>query len=338
VLDNGTYAGTYGGGAKFSNFEYLGSQIGNNDVNLMFKLNTLCGQYGVDVVDMGNVIAFAMECYENGILAKEDTNGLALRWGDHEAILKLMEMTMKREGIGNVLAEGAKRASEIIRKGSERFALHVKGLGFSTVDPRHGKGLALSYAVSSRGACHMNEPLNERCFVPYCRMPDGKAKLTVLSENRNALEDCLGICHMIFDIYFQDITAAAVSHLDTQAERLLNEYSVRISNLYNSITGEHVSGQDLLRIGERVVNLERAFNVREGITRKDDTLPTRFLKEPLNSGLGKGHVAKLDMILGEYYECRGWDSHTGFPLKSRLTELGLEKVADELETLDHIHR
>lgn len=326
VIDKGPFAGTYGDGLELSLVQQYGSRIGNLNWDLILKLNTLVDQYGMDACDTGGVIGFTMECYEKGILTEKDVDGLKPEWGNQDAILNLVRMIAYRRGFGNILAEGIKRTSEIVGRGSEKYALHVKGIGFCTVDPRAVQSWGLGYAVSSRGACHMRACVADAYgYMPYGQVSEGKGKLVAYYENIRAVEDSLEVCKFIMIKDNLKIVGALAKGLPMPVT-----YQQALTKLYNSVTGVSVNSNDLVKVGERIVNLERAFNIREGLTRKDDTLPERFLKEPMPEGPAKGHVTRLESMLDEYYEKRGWSEDTGFPTKVKLTELGLKEVAEEL--------
>lgn len=328
VIGKGPYAGDYGDGFEMTHLQQAGSRLGSFKLDLAHKINSLLDQYGMDISDFGAVVGFVMECYEKGILTKEDVDGLEPKWGDAEVILKLLEMIAYRKGIGNTLAEGIKKAAEIIGKGSEKYALHVKGIGFSTVDPRAAQDWGLGYAVASRGACHMRAAVPDNQIFPLCQVIEGKAELVALFEHVRAIEDCLEICKWIFWHEGGNIARAFEKGLP-----LPLTWPEILTKFYNYVTGLNLNVNDTLKIGERIVNLERVFNIREGLTRKDDTLPERFLKEPLPEGASKGKVVELDIMLDEYYDKREWNKNTGFPTKAKLTELGLGDTIGELASL-----
>jgi len=327
-----SHAGEYGEGFELAQPADFGPRIGCTDPKLAYKTSTLCDEYGVDLFDMAGVIAFSMECFEKGILTLQDTEGLKLEWGNVEAILSLIRQTTYRQGIGEVLAQGLKKASEIIGKGSEKFAMQVKGQSFTIREPRASKGWGLAYAVSSRGACHVRAHLPETYADeawdpavegilkkykdpknPYSE--EGKAELVVWHENLSAFKNSMEVC--LFSIYpWMGFSQPAL-----------------LAQLVNSVTGLEVNEEEVMRIGERIVNLERAFNIREGLQRKDDALPQRQLNEPLPDGPAKGQVIKLDGMLDEYYSFRKWERASGFPTRKGLLQLDLGDIADDLQSL-----
>ncbi len=289
-----TYTESRVEGPEYETLFALGSLCGNDNLESIIKANEICDRLGLDTISAGNIIAFAMECYEKGIITREETEGLSLTFGNHEAIIAMLKNIAYRKGFGNVLAEGVKRAAEIIGKGSEKFAVHVKGLEPPGYDPRGLKGVALAYAISCRGACHLrhmayrpnltgNHPFREGKIdrLSY----EGQAEMVKEQEDFYTLVDCMVLCKFVC--------------LPTIGPILWDE----LVKLYLIITGIEVGKEELLKVAERINNLVRQFNLREGISRKDDVLPERFLKEPL-----KGQVVekeKLDKMLDRYYKLRG---------------------------------
>lgn len=319
------------GGPEYESCAALGSLCMNDNLVAIAKANELCNKYALDTISTGVSIAFAMECYEKGLLTMEDIDGIDLKWGNHRAMIEIIEKIAKREGIGDLLAEGVRRASEKIGRGSEKFALHVKGLELPMHEVRGKKGLGLSYATSVRGACHLQsfhddfveldkdlapEIGLDSKITPRHRLHTGpeKVKMIKMGEDLHCIYNSLIICE--FPVWW------------TSGIRPKTFVSA-----FASVTGWDVNSKDLMHIGERILNLCKAFNVREGMTRRDDTLPERLM-EPLSEGLYKGEAISRDMLsrmLDYYYEFRGWDKETGIPKKEVLERLGLNYVAKELE-------
>ena len=333
VVSEGPYKGIFGEGLYGCGYWYC-SQLGNTDLELMFQMATLSDQYGMCEAEISSLIGWLMECYELGIITAEDLGGLKMEWGNAEAILQVMEMVPYRKGIGNLLAEGARKASEVIGKGSVKYVMHVKGLGLDSRDPRGSKGWGLGYAVASRGAehCGFSSPDFWTARFPepawLKREIEGfnggvnrleeywKGAIIKYYEDMRAFQHSLEVCMKVFEFGDRDYV-----------------WNKGLAEAFSAITGINISGSDVMTIGERIINLERAFNIREGLTRKDDTLPDRFLKEPMPDGPSKGQVVNLNLMLDEYYEARGWDKDSGFPTRQKLEQLGLKAVADELESL-----
>ena len=244
----------------------------------------------------GTAVSLAMECFEKGIITTEDTQGIDLKFGNGKALVAVLEKMAKREGIGDILAEGVKVAAE--KFGAPELAVHSKGLPFATYDPRGCKGMALTYATSPKGAHHMISPTMGAEIAGNRFADQGKAKLVRDVQIQMALVDSLGFCSSM----------RFVLNVDIQLE------------LLNLALGTELTKEEFLTIGERILNLERQYNVRCGMTRKDDTLPKRFLEEPMTEGLSKGQTCNLDLMLDEYYEVMGWDKE-GKPGEAKLTAL-----------------
>jgi len=321
-IKTGKWAGKEGEGPEYESVVLLGSACDVDDLNAITMANFLCNEYGIDTISAGSIVAFAMECYEKGILTKEDTGGLEIKFGDPDILVELIEKIGKREGIGDLLGEGTKRVAEKLGKGSEKFAMQVKGLELPAYDSRAAKITALGYAVASRGGDHMTGYIQGPTFIdtPFLVVDDSKIDdvyvpkpkdATVLRDLENALTmfDVTGTCK------FMGLMLNAHEWVD----------------LISSVTGWEFSIEDFKKTGERIVNLSRAFNMRDGFTRADDNLPKRLTEEPMPDGPAKGHVVEqLDTLLDNYYEARGWDKKTGKPTPEKLKELGLDFVIPDL--------
>ena len=298
-------------GPEYETLVSLGSLCENSNLEALAKANELCDKFGMDTMDTGNLIAFAMDCYEQGIIATKDAEGIELVWGNHEAVVQFVEKIAMRTGLGDILAEGIVRAAKRIGKGAEKIAVHVKGMAPAGYDPRSLRGMALAYGIADRCACHL--PATYYIFairgVVDRLSIEGNATFIADLGVRHAASDTLILCRFSRDaIPWEDLP--------------------KFSSL---LWGAETSVADWKRLGERIITLARVFNVREGISRKDDVLPQRFFKEPVSKGpaLKKSEVNKM---LDEYYEAMGWDKN-GIPTKERLMKLGLEDAADEIETL-----
>ena len=308
-------------------------RVGNGDLALGLKCIDLANRYGMDAIALSEVISWAMECHERGLLASEEADGLDLSWGNGETILALIHKVAHREGFGDVLADGVRKAAERLGRGSEQIAMEVKGLEMFQADVRGLKAYGLGNAVASRGADHLrSEPSFEFTedaeeAVRRYGVADaafrlkyrGKGRVVKHYEEMAAISDSLEICKNTYN-------NMEVLDWDGTAE------------LIEAATGWDVTGEEVQRIGERIVNLERAFNAREGLTRADDTLPRRFLEEPLPEGSGPstGSVIELEPMLEEYYQARGWDGETGLPTQEKLEELGLREAAGELVAMGQL--
>jgi aldehyde:ferredoxin oxidoreductase len=315
VIGKDPYKGVYTEGMSMMDMEHNGTRLGIANPNAVVKLHERTDELGIDIEDTSAALGWALECFEKGILTTDDTGGMKLEWGDYETFVRLMEMIARKEGFGALLAEGSKRASEIIGRGSEKYALHVKGLGIDSQDPRSSKGRALGYAVASRGAEHCRALFTgERSDIAQNILTEGKAERIAWFEDVRAVQNSLEVCEYCF-----------------RQEKMLEPRL--LVKFHNAVTGSNVNEKELLTIGKRIVTVERAFNVREGLTRVDDNLPQRFLKEPMPEGPVKGQVVELDPMIDRYYEIRGWDKKTGVPRETTLRDLGLRDVAHELKSL-----
>lgn len=328
VVKTGPYA-CVGESCEYENLTAYGTRCGNDNVESVAYSSTLADQLGMDTISSGAVIGFAMECWEKGLITAKDTGGLDYSWGNADTIIESLRLIAHRKGFGDLLAEGVRIMSQRI-KGSEKFAIHIKGLETPAVDPRGVQGYGgLGYAVASRGGDHLRGLAALGYSLPYRAKElfgtdkaadrfsiEAKGAVVKFHEEMRAVADSLDICKYI-----------------TRTALLLPEV---IAKMIDALTGWGVDRHEVLRIGERIVNIERAFNIREGLTRKDDTQPERMLKEPLPSGPSKGYVVNLERMLNEYYTLRGWDLETGYPTRKKLVELGLDYVAKDLEKLGRL--
>jgi aldehyde:ferredoxin oxidoreductase len=316
------------GGPEYENLAALGSLLLIGDLKAISKENQLCNCYGIDTISTGVIIAWLMECYERGIISKDDIDGIDATWGNIDAALKLIEKIANRHGIGNLLAEGVRRAAKKIGRGSEKYAMEIKGLEVPMHEPRAKKGVGLAYATSIRGACHVQSFHDTDCEAENAAPEIGISKgLNRYATSRDKVD-------MIKRS--QDWVAVTNSLLLCTSPGWIGFNYTKPTFLVetvNAITGFNFTVGNLMKIGERANNLCRCFNVREGISRKDDYLPQRFIEEPLPDGPSKGQrISKeeLEDMLDNYYELRGWDKITGIPKREKLKELGLEEAAREL--------
>ena len=315
-VKDGVYSGTKGEGPEYETIALFGGSCGVDNLDAIAKANLLCNEVGLDTVSTGNTIGFAMECFEKGLINKDEV-GMELAFGNDIEMVSMIEKIAKREGFGNLLAEGTKRAAEIIGKGSEDFAINVKGLELPGYDPRGIKGQALSYATSNRGGCHLRAwtALQETGIIQVpISIPDSNfdpKKIDRFSIKNKA----------VYVKTVQDWMAT----LDSIVFRIFRENSPNLKHdtgLISTATGFDFGEDEFMGVGDRIYTLERAFNAREGFSRKDDTLPKRFLKEPMPDGSSKGQVVELDGILDEFYELRGLDSE-GHPTAEKMKAVGL---------------
>ena len=312
------------GGPEYETVAALGSNCGVSDLAAICKGNELCNKYSLDTISTGVAIAFAMECFEKGILTKDDTGGVDLHFGNAEAMLQMIDAIAAREGLGDILAEGVKRAAETIGKGAARFAMHSKGLEFPMHEPRVKGMLGISYAVSPIGADHVvvehdtdfdfqapqiyidqmkSLGLLER--LPTESVDNRKVRMFYYLQNHFSFMDALCLCVLCF----APVRTFTMAHM---------------VNLISAVTGWETSLWEIMKLGERRINMFRAFNAREGIRGADDWLPERMF-EPIPSGPRAGYkVSASDFAesLRFYYEMMNWDEE-GIPRPAKLSELDL---------------
>jgi len=310
------------GGPEYETLASLGSDCGIDDLPAICKGHELCQRYGLDTISVGGTIAFAMECFENGILTKKDTGGMELKFGNADAMLKTIELITKREGIGDLLAEGVKKAAEKLGPKAERFAIHVKGLEVPMHEPRLKRALGLGYATSPTGADHVHN-IHDTMFdekmlkdmkslgvfelVPIEDFGPAKVRVFRYFSTWRHLVNCLVLC--IFPPW---------------------DYEQKV-DLVKAVTGWNTTAFELWKVGDRALNMTRAFNFREGFTAKDDWLPDRFF-HPHNVGaLSKTAVnpEQLRNARRIYYRMNGWNEETGAPTREKLEELDIGWVADK---------
>ena len=309
------------GGPEYESLAASGSLCGVSDLNALALVNQLYAQYVLDSISAGCAIAFAMECYEHGIITKEMTGGLELTWGNADAVIQLAHQIGRREGIGRLLGEGVKRAAETLGKGAERFALHVKGQELPMHDPRGKKGLSLAYALSPTGADHMEAP-HDPLYAGFHHQghpmgPLGLIEpldpLTLDAKKVRAFFVTQQVWSSYNSVGMCDFVGAPLNTLEMQP----------LIDYINGVTGWNMSLFELMKVGERNNTLARLFNCREGFTPADDVLPQR-LHEGIGNGALKGSRVDRDEFLAArrtYYEMAGWDPETGRPTAAKLAEL-----------------
>ena len=321
------------GGPEYESLAGLGSYCGIDDLAAICQANELCNKYGIDTISGGATIAWAMEAFEAGVLTAADTGGLQIKFGDAESMIKLVQMIVDREGFGDILAEGSSRAAAKLGKGAE-FLITAKGQEPPAHMPQVKRSLALMYAVNPFGSDHessdhdltyeedsykafedrytslgLNNPLPAQSLAP------AKVEFARITQQFFGMLDSVNLCHFVWGVswplYGPEQAAAMVK----------------------AVTGWDVTLQELLEVGERRVNMMRAFNAREGIARDQDKLPTKYFDRPLKGGPSDGvkvDKAQFEAALQEYYRQCGWDESSGIPKRETLERLGLNWVADQL--------
>jgi len=313
-VTEGPYA-LSGKGPEYETAAGFGPLLLNDNLESVAKANDICNRYGMDTISTSATVGFAMECYERGLLDKKATGGLELTWGNHEAMVELVRRMGEREGIGALLADGSRKAAESIGKGSEEFAIQVKGLELPFHDPRAFSSWAVAYATASRGGCHIAAPTYwlERGVkfedLGYGEQPDrfateGKGAWTKTFQDYCEMLECLVVCK--FTLYG-------------------NLRGPQFVDMVRSATGWDMSLDELVQAGERAINLKRVILARMGVTRENDTLPERILRMALAEGGTQGYTPDLPKMLDEYYDARGWDA-SGIPTTEKLQSLGIQMV------------
>jgi aldehyde:ferredoxin oxidoreductase len=323
------------GGPEYETLGSFGSNCGVNDLRAIAKANEMCNRYGLDTISTGVTISFAMECYENGLLTQSDTDGIDLRFGNAEGVLAMVGKIARREGIGDLLADGSARAAQKIGRGAERFAIQVKGQELPMHEPRGKPGVGLGYGISDIGADHllavhdaglqMKESAILKTMAPFgvlepidaLDLGPRKVRAFLYAENIFAFWKAAGVCNFGYaprvSIPFEKFIAMA-----------------------RAVTGWDTDLFEISKVGERVTNMSHAFNLREGIRRKDDRLPDRFF-EPLPDGRLKGTALSREQYeeaITLLYEMKGWDPATGIPSRGKLAELDLDWLAELLRAAD----
>lgn len=320
-IRKGPYAGEKGEGPEYETVGSFGPMCDISDLEAITKAGYLCNDFGLDTISCGSTIAFTMECFEKGLLKKENFHGFEINFGDAEKMVKLVSMIAKREGIGDLLAEGTRIMAEKIGRNSESFAMHVKGLELACYDSRAAKITGLAFITANRGGDHITAYIQGPTFLasPFLIIDESEIEDPLKENPKEAkvvkeLEDALTVFDAAGSCKFMGMALDA------------SEWSATIK----ALTGWEFGVAEFRKIGERIFNLERAYNMREGLGRGDDILPERLRKEPLPDGPAKGHVNHPDLLLDNYYELRGWDKKTGKPSREKLKELGLEQVIGEI--------
>jgi len=313
------------GGPEYETLAALGSNCGVDDLSSVCKANELCNRYSLDTISTGASIAFAMECYESGLLTDEDTGGLKLNFGNAEAMVKMVEMIGKREGLGDLLAEGVKRAAEKIGKDAEKFAVHVKGQEVPMHEPRFKRALGVGYAVSPTGADHMHN-LHDTILTVRGPQLDNLASLGILEPV--PLED-LGPRKVRALIYF--VHWRVLDNCLLLCDFLPWNF-IQKTEIVRAVTGWNTTSWELMKIGERVTTMARVFNIREGFKKEDDWLPERFFHPKTSGALSKTAIdpERLKNAIRTYYEIMGWDEN-GVPKRSKLEELDIGWAAEMLK-------
>lgn len=329
TIDEGPYAGTKTLGPEYETLSSFGNGPGIENIEVVIKAAQMCNDLGLDTISTGSAIQWLIETVERGILPKEDVDNMDLKWGAEKEVLELIEKIAHRDGIGDLLADGTKIASEKIGKDSYKWAVQSRGLEQSRCETRSSLSYALAFSVNSRGPDH----LHTECIAEFGMYPEAvklikritgdekyanptltekRAEIVRWHEDNYALADALGFCAFI----------------NTASNAILEK---EMTDMYNSASGRNISIEEATEVGRRTVTLERCFNVREGLNRNDDRLPYRIMNTPIgDADTSTNSPEILNKMLDEYYTLHEWDVSTGHPTRETLNKLGLEDVADEL--------
>jgi aldehyde:ferredoxin oxidoreductase len=318
-VQEGEFAGVKVDGPEYSTAVALGPGLGIDNMAAILKGNDLANRYGLDTIDLGGVIAFAMELYQRGILTREEADGLDLEWGNYHTMLELVRRIALREGpFADLLAHGVHVAAQEIGRGAERYAVHVKGMTPAPLDARAIKVYNFRYAVSPRGADHLRISAPGAYGLDSMPLHEAADRLHHW-ERVVTVPDLMGVCKFAYTYYTETPEVALHRTLDI------------LPGLYTAATGCELARDELLETAARVINVERAHNCRLGMTSADDTLPPRFTQDVMPAGPSKDKVYDiLEPMKKAWYTVQGWDPVTGIPTRATLEQLGLGDIADDL--------
>lgn len=303
---------------EYETIAMFGTNMLNNNLESIIKASDICDRYGIDTISTASTISFAIECYEKGLITSRDTDGLELTWGNHRAIVAMTEKMARREGFGDVLADGTKKAAEKIGKGSHKFAIHINGEEPAAHDPKNNLFYALSYVLDATPGRHFvgselaDGPGHPKGLLPVFdfETSSGRGEVRKIGSSFHQIVVCSGMCIFIY---------WAFPNVDPVLEFM------------RSVTGWDVTMDELLKTGERIINIRHAFNIREGLNPLDYEIPDRILgTTPLQAGPLAGKTIDLKTMEEEYLTAMDWDFKTTRPSKKKLYELGLQDVANEL--------
>jgi aldehyde:ferredoxin oxidoreductase len=324
-IRSGKWKGAHGEGPEYETVDTLGAMCGVDDMNAITMANYRCNEYGLDTISVGATIAFAMECYQKGILTNDQTGGVALEFGDADLVVDLVERIAKREGIGDLLAEGSRRMAERLGGGSEHFAMHVKGLEMPAYDPRAAKITGLGYVTANRGGDHMNGYIQGPTFIdiPFMIVEDSSIRDPFVANPQDArvlidMENALSVLDALGGCKFMGILISADE----------------IVEMVQAATGWDFDLAEFRKCGDRLQTMARVYCAREGMRREQDILPGRLMLDPLPDGPAQGMLLdrfSLEKMKDAYYEMRGWDVASGVPTPAKLQELDLDYLIPQLE-------
>ncbi len=295
---------------EYETLAMFGSNCLNNDLDSIIMANDLCNSYGLDTISAGAAMAFAMECYENGLISKEDTGGIPMNWGNHQSMITMLEKLAKREGFGHILADGVQVAAKKIGRGAEKYAMHIAGQEVAAHDPKLGYAWGITYRMDATPARHTQGPQMPPAGVLPKFDPKsmyGRGKAHKAGSSYTHFMNCAGMCSMLFG----GLPKAEV-----------------LTEFLQAITGWDVTLEELLKTGERIGNLRQAFNIREGLNPLEYQVPGRIMgNPPLKTGPTAGITVDEPVMDREYLTEMEWDFKNAKPSRQKLEELGLNDIA-----------
>jgi aldehyde:ferredoxin oxidoreductase len=332
TVDQGIHQGTYTGGPEYETLSALGGGCGVTDTDAIIKANELCNILGMDTISVGNSIQWLMECYQRKVVTTEEADGLDMNWGNGETVIRLVEKIAKREGVGDLLADGLRAASGKLGKDSYKWAIQARGLEQSRVETRSAFGYALAFAINSRGPDHLNteclaefggdreairviEKITGDKKYAYPHTTEKRAEIVRWHEDIYGATDSLGICAFV-----------------TTAQFWMDDQD--LADLFNTATGLEVTAEDIMVSGRRVITMERIYNALQGHTREQDVLPYRLMNEVQHDAMHDHAINSAEMLDGmkdEYFRLHEWDQKTGWPTRKVLERLGMPEVVTLVE-------
>ena len=319
-IQKGRYRGTLGHKPEYETLGSFGGLLLHDDLDAIIELNEMCNRAGIDTISAGAAVAFATECFENGVIGEDDTGGLKLGWGKSEEILMLTEMIIKREGLGDILADGVKRAAQKIGNGADKFAMHAGGQELPMHDCRLDPGFAIAYQCEPTPGRHSISSFQYTDLFSVSKMFPAARRMIKDGRNRQSRK-VKGYTAGTY--YMQLINASGMCFFGAITS------SLPLVDWLNAVTGWDLTPDEYLKTGERILSLRKAFNVREGIKPEDQALSARALgKPPLAGGPLKGATLNMQRLVQEFYESVGWEMLTGGPGPDKMKELGIEALCD----------
>jgi len=332
-VKEGPYKGTKGTKMPEGCTSPCGPGCGNTNAPSLFKIFSLANEYGLDILDYGTIMSIAMDWYEHGIISNRDTDGISLNWGNHESLVSMVSKVARREGFGNLLAEGAVKAAESIGKNAEDYVNSCKGMVLGGVDPRAVKGSALCFATATRGGDHLRGGV----MIEMMGNMMGESSVEEAIEKFGTKDVLIPTSYnkAVAATFFQDVYTISDALQICKFVTAHNGHGITLEDMTEmlyAVTGTKLDTPEIRNIANRIFTIERAYLIREGIKKSDDFLKGKWTKGPIPNGPFKGNTIDPDKwkkMLEEYYASRGWSPETGVPTRETLIKLELEHVAEE---------